>query len=168
MTDNKSKILVVYYSLEGNTKMIANSVAEATGGSLLELIPTKDIKPKGFTKYLKGGKQVFTKDIPELMPINVKPEEFDILFIGTPVWAWTFSPAIRAFLLSAGLKGKKIALFSCNGGNNGKTFDNMKEMLAGNEFLGEIEFLDPLKNDKEKNAALAVKWAGEMLSKVNS
>lgn len=168
MTDTKSKILVIYYSLEGNTEMIANSVAEATGGSILELVPTKDIKPKGFTKYLKGGKQVFTKDIPELMPSNMKPEEFDILFIGTPVWAWTFSPAIRAFLLSTGLKGKKIALFSCNGGNNGKTFDNMKEMLAGNEFLGEIEFLEPLKKDKEKNAVLAAKWAGEMLSKANA
>ena len=165
MADNKSKILVVYYSLEGNTRMIANSIAEVSGGSVLELVPRKDINPNGFTKFLKGGKQVFTKDIPELVPNGIKPEEFEILFIGTPVWAWSFAPAIRAFFTNNKLKGKKIALFSCNGGNNGKTFENMKEMLEGNEFLGEIEFLEPLKNDKEKNIGLAEKWAGEMLSK---
>lgn len=168
MTDNKSKILVVYYSLEGNTKMIANSIAATADGSILELVPTKNIKPNGFTKFLKGGKQVVTKDIPELMPNAIKPEEFDILFIGTPVWAWTFAPALRAFFTNNSLKGKKIALFSCNGGSNGKTFENMKEKLEGNEFLGEIEFFEPLKNDKEKNIELAEKWTAEMLSKVKA
>ena len=166
MTGSKSKILVVYYSLEGDTRMIANSIAEETGSDVLELVPKKDIKPDGFTKFIIGGKQVFTKDIPELIPNAINAEDFDILFIGTPVWAWTFSPAIRAFLKNNKLKGKKIALFSCNGGQNGKTFEHMKEMLGGNEFLGEMEFFEPLKNDKDKNIKLAKKWASDILSKL--
>ena len=106
-----------------------------------------------------GGKQAVTKEKPELVPYDVNVEDYNTLFIGTPVWAWTFAPAIRSFIDGVNLKGKKIAIFSCNAGSNGKTFENMKEELQGNEFLGQIEFKDPLKNHREENVEKAKKWA---------
>ncbi|APM38125.1 flavodoxin family protein [Clostridium kluyveri] len=158
----ESKILVVYYSLEGNTKLIAETISNEVSADILEVKPKKDIEPHSKIKYLIGGKQAITKEKPELVHYDVNIENYEILFIGTPVWAWTFAPAIRSFFANTNLKNKKIALFSCNGGANGKTFQNMKAELGGNEFLGEIEFKDPLKNDRGENVEKAKKWSQDI------
>lgn len=155
----ENKILVVYYSLEGNTRLIAETISKEVSSDILEIKPAKDIDSHSKMRYLIGGKQAMTKEKPAILTYDINPEDYDLLFIGTPVWAWTFAPAIRSFFAMTNLKGKKIALFSCNGGSNGKTFENMKEQLKGNEFLGEIEFEDPLKHDTEKNVETAAKWA---------
>lgn len=46
------KILVLYYSLNGNTRFIANRIAEAIGAETLEIRPLKDIKSTGFMRYM--------------------------------------------------------------------------------------------------------------------
>ena len=111
----ENKILVVYYSLEGNTKLIAEAVSKAVSGDILQIKPEKDINPKSKMRYLIGGKKSITKEKPELMPYDVKAEDYDVLFIGTPVWAGNFTPAIRSFFAKTNLKSKKIALFNCSG-----------------------------------------------------
>ncbi len=73
---------------------------------------------------------------------------------------------IRSFFAKTNLKSKKIALFNCSGGNSGKTFENMKSELEGNDFVGEIEFKNPLKNDTEKNIEKAKKWAEDVCKKL--
>ncbi|CAB1245582.1 Flavodoxin [Clostridiaceae bacterium BL-3] len=162
----ENKVLVVYYSLEGNTKLIAEAISKAVSGDILQIKPKKDINPKSKMRYLIGGKKSITKEKPELLPYDIKAEDYDVLFIGTPVWAGNFAPAMRSFFAGTNLKHKKIALFSCNGGGNGKTFENMKSELQGNEFLGEIEFKNPLKNDPEKNVEKAKKWAEDVCKRL--
>lgn len=153
------KVLVVYYSMNGDTKLIAEAVAGAVGGDLLELKPKKDLKKSGFWRYVAGGMQVLLKAKPELEPFSKNPNNYDLLFIGSPVWASSYVPAVNTFLATTGLKGKKAALFCCYAGQPGKTFANMKTALAGNEIIGEEAFKDPLKHDKKENSEQAKKWA---------
>lgn len=155
------KKLVVFYSFEGNTKYIGKNIAEAVEADVLELKPVKEIKNNGFMKYLWGGKQVVTGAKPELQKISVDFEDYDIIYLGTPVWAFSFAPAFNTFFSNYKIKGKKIALFCCNGGSKGKTFINMREYLKGNTIIGEIEFVEPIKNQQEK-ATLAITWAKDM------
>jgi len=157
------KKLIVYYSLEGNTRCIARLIAETVGADLLELKPKDDISPTGFSRFLKGGGQVMKKAQPELLPFDKRPEDYDCLIIGTPVWAWSYAPALATFFSSTALKDKKIALFCCSGGGPGKTLEKMKGKLAGNEFIGEIEFIDPARRNKEQNAEKAKAWAQKVL-----
>ncbi|MBI5874210.1 MAG: NAD(P)H-dependent oxidoreductase [Candidatus Omnitrophica bacterium] len=156
------KKLVVYYSLDGNTKFIAQAIAEAVGADILELKPKKEPNAKSPMKYLWGGRQVLMKEKPELKHFDTNPQDYDCLFIGTPVWAWTYAPALATFFTMGNLKGKKIALFCCSGGGKGKTLEKMKEQLSGNEFIGEMDFVEPLKQDKEQNAVLAAQWAKQI------
>ncbi|MGE5628095.1 MAG: flavodoxin family protein [Solirubrobacterales bacterium] len=155
------KKLVVFYSFEGNTKYISENIAKALDADILELKPVKDIKNNGFMKYVWGGKQVVTGSKPELTNISVNFNDYDIIFMGTPVWAFSFSPAFNTFFSEYKITGKKIALFCCDGGNKGKTFTNMRTMLSGNDVLGEIEFQEPIKGNEEK-AKKAVEWALKM------
>ena len=157
------KTAVVYYSLEGNTDFVAQAISESVGAELIRLYPKKDIPREGFMRYLSGGKQVFKKEKPELEPLSENPEDYDVLFVGTPVWAGSFAPALASFFADVNLSGKKIALFTCHRGGPGKAAQRMREALKGNEIIGETEFVgDPLRNNSEEGREKAIQWAQEV------
>lgn len=160
------KKLVVYYSFEGNTKLLSKIIAENLDADILELKPRNEVKRKGFMKYLWGGKSVFMKEKPELEPISINIKEYDVLIIGTPVWAGTFVPSLRTFFDEHDIKNKKIFLFYTHDGGPGKTLNNMKSELKMNEIVGVKEFVKVSKNI-EFNKNIAEKWVEEIKSKHN-
>jgi len=135
--------------LEGNTKFIAEKIAEEISADILELKPEKEISKFDPLKHFWGGKQVVRKETPKLKKYNISLADYDTLIIGTPVWAFNFSPPIRTFLKENKIENKKIILFCTCGGNKGKTFDNLKEELKGNEIIAEAEFENVLRNPEE-------------------
>lgn len=156
------KSLVIYYSFEGNTRLMAESMAQALDADLLPLVPEKEMESKGFSKYLWGGGQVMMKRKPALIPFQVNPLDYDLILIGTPVWAWTFSPPVATLFQKIDFTNKHIALFTCHGGQNAKTFQHLKKQLSGNIILGEIDFFEPLTKNKEGSVERAKKWAAEI------
>lgn len=159
--ESSKNILVIYYSFEGNTRFIAEAVAREIKSDVLELKVKNDIKTKSFLKFLWGGKQVLQKKTPELLPLDKNPEDYEIIFIGTPVWAFTFAPALRTFLKDVKLKDKKIALFCTHEGSAAKTFEDMKKELENNDIISENDFADVLKNPQQ-NSLDAKLWAGKI------
>ena len=93
-----NKNLVVYYSFEGSTRLIAENIANVLDADILECKPIKDLKSKGFSKYFWGGRQVVTKKKPDLVDFSVNPNDYDAIIIGTPAWSYSYAPAIRTFL----------------------------------------------------------------------
>lgn len=157
------KILVVYYSLEGNCDFVARTIAEETGGDLLRIKPKKEISASG-SKFFWGGAQVTMRQKPELKKLTKDPSKYDIIFLGTPVWAWTFTPPIRSLLKQVEFKDKKVAFFCTHEGNYGKTFQNLKNQLKGNKFLGEIALEAPVfKKTEKKTEKKLKKWVAEIL-----
>lgn len=153
------KKLIVFYSFEGSTRLIAETIAREIGADLLELKPKKEkVKTHGLAKYFWGGRQVFFKEKPELENFDKNPNDYDLIFIGSPVWAWNCAPAMRSFLDSQNLNNKKIVLFCAYEGNKGKIFKTMESKLSKNEIIGETAFLN-VAAGKEKNIALAKEWA---------
>ncbi|MFA5104703.1 MAG: flavodoxin [Candidatus Margulisiibacteriota bacterium] len=156
------KTLVVFYSFEGNTRLLAEAIAGEIKADILELKVKDDIKSKGFMKYFWGGKQVFQKKSPELIPFDNDPNDYELIFIGTPVWAFTYAPAIRTLFTKIKLKDKKIALFCCHEGGPAKTLENMKKELEGNDIISENDFINVLKNPQQ-NSLNAKLWAGKII-----
>ena len=153
------KKLVVYYSLQGNTKLIARKVAEEMGAELLALKPEKPLNPRGVMKFLRGGKQVFFKEKPPLKPLKKDPLAYDLICIGTPVWAATFAPPVRTFLDTCPLKHKKLAFFCCFGGGPAGCLSDLEKALDDNEILGSIAFREPRRKDTAENLEKAAAWA---------
>ena len=156
------KTLVVYYSLEGNTAFLGEAVAQALGADTLRLHPVNDLSPKGVMKYLWGGTQVMTKRTPALAPCEKNPQDYGMLFIGTPVWVWSCAPALATFFSKEKFSGKKIALFCCYQSSRGKTFDAMRRHLAGNTVVGEFGCADPLRHNPERSRDMVQQWARQM------
>ncbi|OQY09330.1 MAG: hypothetical protein B6I28_03290 [Fusobacteriia bacterium 4572_132] len=151
------KILIVYYSLEGNTEFLAEKLQEKVGADILKLVPKKDIDKSKATKYLWGGRQVFLSKTPELDDYELNLEEYEIIIFGTPVWAFSYTPAIKSFIKKEKIQNKRIAIFCCHEGGKGKIFSKLEKDLAGNIIIGKIDFKKVLKN-KEESLEKLYKW----------
>lgn len=143
------KKLVVFYSFEGNTRFIAQNMAQLLKADILELKPEREISRKGLLKYTRGGKQIFMKETPELKEYKANLADYDILAIGTPVWFFSFSPPIRTFLQENKLKNKKIIFFYTHEGRPGRALAHFKKEMKDNEIIGAIEFKKVFKNSQE-------------------
>jgi flavodoxin len=140
------KTLIVYYSYEGNCAFIAEKIKAALPDADVVRLSTEDDKPRGFfAKYLWGGKQVFFAKKPKLKAYSLEVSLYDLIILGTPVWAWSYSPAMGSFLDQTKIERKRLALFCCHGGGKGKTLEKLKAALPGNTFAGEADFREPLK-----------------------
>ena len=140
------KTAVIYYSYEGNSALIAGIIAGAVKADLFEIKTAKNKKREGFAKYAWGGAQVVMNKKPALRPLSVDINNYDLVILGTPVWAASPAPALVSFLDKTKISGKKIALFCCCAGGKGKVFEKLKALLPGNTFVGEIEFITPAKD----------------------
>lgn len=155
--------IVLFYSNTGGTRHIAQAIANAAGADLVEI---KTLKPQSTFKpwlIVSGGFQAMTGRKPKIQPLSHKPETYDLIYIGTPIWASRFAPALRTWLSEAGLKGKRLALFaSSDSGKPGRAFTDMRATLPGNTFSGDFMVREPLK-DKTASARLARDWARQVL-----
>jgi len=157
------KTLVIYYSLEGNTKLIAETIAKETNADILEIKSKKEY-PKGrFKKYLWGGKSVMFNEKPEIMEIDLDIDSYDRIFIGTPIWAGTYAPPFNTFVENYKIENKKIALFACHGGGGGEKFyTKFKSKLPNNDYIGKIDFLEPIKKETAENLIKAREWVKKL------
>ena len=140
------KCILVYYSFEGNTHFVAEEIASRIGCDILRIEPLNEAKSHGVMKFVWGGRQAVMKKTPELKKYEFNPSDYDTIIIGTPVWAWNYSPPIRTFFQENHIVGKKVAVFCCHDGGPGKTLEKMKEELSGNVVLAQADLRSPLKN----------------------
>ena len=153
-----SKTLIVYYSLTGNTQFIAEALRESIEADILELKPIKELKADSGTRFMWGGYQSTMKKKPKLMDFDINPLEYNLIILGTPVWAWNISPPMRSFMSKFDLTGKKVALWMCHAGDGVKAMSRFKEALKCANIVESISFQDPLKKDSDTNKEKAIAW----------
>jgi len=153
-----SKILIVYYSLTGNTKFIAEALRDTIEADILELKPIKELKANSSSRFMWGGYQSTMKKKPKLMEFDTNPLEYDLIILGTPVWAWNISPPMRSFLSKFDLTGKNVALWMCHAGDGVKAMERFKEALKNANIVESITFQQPLKKESDENKEKAIIW----------
>lgn len=141
------KTIIVYYSLEGNTKFAAQEVAVQLEAETLQIEPMEPYPTGSVGKYLLGGKDVIFGARPQLKPYKFRADDYDAVIIGTPIWASGCTPPIRAFIAENDLKGKKIGLFACSGsGNAEKAFEKMRKEIGVQEGAATMSLRNPGKS----------------------
>lgn len=122
------KPLILFYSFTGNTQYIARMIQEEIGGDLAQI---ETIKPyTGADDFIdeQTKHEVNSGFMPEIKPIQKDISAYNTMLIGTPVWWFSFPPAVRTFLSDNALKGKMVYPFITNGGSVGQTFQSIKDM----------------------------------------
>lgn len=149
------KTAVVYYSMSGNTKYVAEKIYDElkvlSEIDLIEIKPQKAYPTKGAKKFIWGGKSAVMGETPKLMPYEFNVGKYDRIIIGTPVWASTFAPPIKTFIKeNSNIKGKPVSVFTCfSGGGADKTIGKLKKCIGIEEFEVELILIDPKDNLKE-------------------
>lgn len=147
------KTAVVYFSLEGNTKLVAEKIAERLSADIIELKCVKAYPTGKVSKFVWGGKSVTFGEKPELLPYNFNADDYDAVILGAPVWASKYAPPLKTFLSENDISGKKLGFFvCCAGGKTDKCFALMKQD-AKCEDAATLRLVDPFKHQSPENDA---------------
>ena len=119
------KTLIVFYSYSGNTQKIAQRIHQQLGGDLLQLETVVPYTGGYNAVVQQGQREVNQGYLPELKPLELDPADYDVIYLGTPVWWYTFAPAVRTFLTEHPLAGKTIRPFITDGGGIGHTVQDL-------------------------------------------
>lgn len=165
---------IVYYSMSGNTKYVADKIADRIKDSgevdIIKIEPKKAYPDKGARKFFWGGKSAVMGEKPALQPYEFSIEKYDRIIIGTPVWASTFVPPLRTFINdNPDIKDKKIAVFTCfSGGGADKAIDKMKKYIGIEKFEAELILIDPKENVKAEDAEKIERFCSILRSNLQS
>jgi len=108
--------LVVYYSLTGKTRLVAEVIAETLNATLVEIEERTPI-PRPFV-YLSGSFAALTNRRREINPIDVDLKQYGRIFIGSPIWASRPVPAINSFIYQTNFEGRSVIPFFTMGGDS--------------------------------------------------
>ena len=127
----ENKTLVAYFSASGNTKKVAETIAEITGATLFEIEPAQPYTEEdldGWNESARGTRE--SKDRTTRPEVKNKVEnmtQYDTIYLGFPIWWYTCPTIINTFLEQYDLAGKTIIPFATSGGSDfGNTEKDLK------------------------------------------
>ena len=115
---NMGKVLVIYYSWTGHTQDIAQQIATLTNGDTYHIQTQEEFKSSP-AFYARIKKELNNKIYPPLTGTMPDVSNYDVVFVGAPVWWYTMATPMYSFLDQMDFKGKKVIPFSTQGSNPG-------------------------------------------------
>ena len=142
-----SKKLVAYFSATGRTAKVAKLLVEVLGADIFEIqpkVPYTKADLNWMNKKSRSSVEMNNKSIrPEITESNVQIAEYDLIFLGFPIWWYVAPTIINTFLESADFSGKKIILFATSGGSKfGKTVEELKVSASADTEIIEGKLLN--------------------------
>lgn len=115
------KKLVAYFSAEGNTKRVAEMIAEAGKMDLYEIKPQTAYTKEDLNwmdKKSRSSVEMADKKIrPEIKKDTLDVGEYEEILLGFPIWWYVAPTIVNTFLEAHDFSGKKILLFATSGGS---------------------------------------------------
>ena len=149
-----SKKLVAFFSASGVTRNVAQSLAEAAGADLFEIKPEVPYTKADLDWQDKNSRSsVEMKDKstrPAIAKCDAKIEEYDLIFLGFPIWWYVAPTIVNTFLESYDFAGKTIILFATSGSSGlGDTANALKGSVDSTTVIKDGKILNgnPSVND---------------------
>lgn len=103
------KSLVAYYSRTNITKKLAEDIASKTNADIEEIIPKANYQGK--LGYARGGKHAMSEKIVDIEKTKFDPADYDVVYIGGPVWAGRSSTPVISYLKEKEGKFNNVKFF---------------------------------------------------------
>ena len=137
--ENTKKVLVVYFSVSGNTRIIAEKIQKELKADICRIETVKEY-PTEYDELTKAGKrEIDNKVMPELKLTDKNVKDYDVIIIGTPTWWYTATPAIMSFISNNDFSDKTVCFFMTNGGYSGAGINHMKIACNAKTFGPDIK-----------------------------
>lgn len=135
-----SRKLVAYFSVSGTTAQVAEKLAEAVGADIFVIEPEVP-----YTEADLNWMDKKVRSTVEMNDLNSRPAiaakrdnmaEYDVIFVGFPIWWYVAPTIINTFLESYDLSGKVIVPFATSGGSGmGQTNARLAPSCKGAKLL---------------------------------
>ena len=146
------KNLVIYFSIFGSTKQFAEMVHDKVGGDIKELKPIRPYE-KEYKPLLAFSKQEVDNGI--LTPfeeLNIDISEYDNVFVGYPMWWYTYPPILKSFFKKYDMTGKTIIPFNTHeGSGNGGTYQMIRNDVPEAKVLEGLAIRGGSMNESQRN-----------------
>lgn len=113
-----AKVLVLYYSQTSNTEQVANEIASQLNADKEAIVAVNPYDGDFHATIERCMQEREQGILPEIQPIAANLDDYDVIFLGYPVWFGTFAPPVITWLNSVDLSGKTIVPF-CTFGSGG-------------------------------------------------
>jgi menaquinone-dependent protoporphyrinogen IX oxidase len=123
------RVLVVYFSRTGQTRAVVEGLANALGADI-DAIEEAESR-KGFFGYWRSVGEARKRLAAPGAAARLDPSGYDLVIVGTPVWAWSMSSPVRAYLSANRARMKDVAFFATMGGSGARSaFAQMQAILG--------------------------------------
>jgi hypothetical protein len=134
----KHRVLVVYYSRTGNTARVATQIASRLDADLEEIRELAD--RRGALGYLRAGYDSMRELASEIAAPQKNPADYAVLIVGSPVWGWKMTPAVRAYLRRVKNQIGSVAFFVTSGDTDVAKIAPSMEAVAGLKAIASAGF----------------------------
>lgn len=124
-----SRVLVVYYSRSGTTRRVAEAISVALHCDIEAIVDRTS--RAGAIGYLRSLVAAFQRRPSPIEATLKDPGSYDLVVIGTPVWAGSVSSPVRSYLMANKARLGKVAFFCTLGGRGSERAFGQMQGLAG-------------------------------------
>ena len=136
-SSGSGKTLVVYYSASGNTKGVAEKIAEAAGADLFEITPVEPYTSDDLnwtndnSRVSREHEDESLRDVPLTTTTVENWEEYDTVFLGYPIWWGIAAWPVDNFVKDNDFTGKTVIPFATSASSGMGQSGDLLEELAG-------------------------------------
>lgn len=130
------KYLILYYSQTGTTQAVAEMLQEQLGADIESIVAELPYDGSYDQTIERGARERENGVPPAVKPLNVNIDDYDVIFLGYPVWFGTYALPVSGLLATEDFAGKKLVPF-CTFGSGGleSSVADLKEALPEAEIL---------------------------------
>ncbi len=140
--EGTGKALVVFYSATGSTERVAGIIAEKTGGDIFRIEPVEDYTDADLNWRDSSSRVVKEHDDESLRNVSLVKtvpdnwDEYDIVFIGYPIWWGIAAWPVNGFVSGNDFNGKTVIPFCTSASSGlGKSAELLEEAADGGRWL---------------------------------
>jgi flavodoxin len=146
------RILVVYYSRTGYTRTLAGEIAAAVQCDIERLDDGRD--RSGVWEYLRCAREAIKHRTIEIRPPSYDPSGYDLVVLGTPVWAGHVCSPLRSYLVAHKGRLPEVAFFCTQGGSGSQKVFRDMAMLCGKAPVASLAITDRQIDNRTHSAEL--------------
>lgn len=133
-----TKKLVLYFSVYGTAKKTAEEIAKQTGADLKEIVPKEpyDSDRNHYSALARRAAKEHDKNMRPAIKDALDINDYDVIFLGYPIWHYTFPMIIYTLFDQYDFSGKTIMPFNTHmGSGDGGTYETIRELEPGAKVL---------------------------------
>ena len=144
-------VLVAYYSRTNVTKKVSDEIAGLLDADVEEI--TSKVNYNGKIGYMRGGKDSISEKIIDLEPLKFNPQDYDLVYLGVPVWAGKAANPMISYIKQNEGKFSNVKFFVTAGGTGFESAFKQMEDYVGKAPLKTLA----LKTKEVKNGEFKAK-----------